>query len=311
MIKKIRAKTEPLFQKIFAFSKKVFLPGFKGISLYETMLYLINGLKKNSIIDRAYSISYKFLIASFPAIIFLFSLIPYIPIEGLQESMLNSILTALPDKLAVYLSGFFEDLLLHKKATVLSVGFLITIFFASNAMNAVLKGFNSSYHLNRMKQKAITVRLWSIALMFIFSIILIAATLVFILGGLLIDYLQEWDLIRSSVEIWIIWIIEWFVILLLFMLAVSILYNIGNSEKEKWQLISPGVVFSTLMIWVFTQAFSLFVSYVAPFNKLYGSLGTVIILLLFIYYFFAILLIGFELNLSIQAAKISKKEKRS
>ncbi len=310
MIRTTKNKMKVWLAKTFSFTKNLFLPGFEGISIYETSIYLYNGLKKNSIIDRAYSISYKFLIASFPLIIFLFSLIPYIPITGLQDEILNGILKALPDQLAIYMKDFFADLLLHKKTAILSLGFLLTIFFASNTMTAVLKGFSSSYHLNRMKHKAISIRLWSIALMFIFALILILAALVFILGGLLIDYLQESDLIRSATEIWLVWILEWVMIFFLFILAVSILYNVGNGEKVKWKLFSPGVIFSTIMIWLFTQGFSLFLTYVAPFNKLYGSLGTIIILLLFIYYFFAILLIGFELNLSIQSASKMKKIKQ-
>jgi membrane protein len=147
--------------------------------------------------------------------------------------------------------------------------------------------------------------------MFIFALILIIAALVIILGGILNEYLQENDFIRSSVEIWTVWIIEWLMILFLFITAVSILYNVGNAEKQGWRLFSPGVIFSTIMIWLFTQGFSLFMTYVAPFNKLYGSLGTIIILLLFIYYFFAILLIGFELNLSIQSASKMKKIKQT
>jgi len=310
MIKAVKDKIKLWLAKTFSFTKNVYLPGFEGISVYETSTYLYNGLKKNSIIDRSYSISYKFLIASFPLIIFLFSLIPYIPISGLQDEILHSILKAMPDQLSNYMKGFFEDLLLHKKTAILSLGFLLTIFFASNTMNAILKGFSTSYHLNRMKHKAITIRLWSIALMFIFGLILILASLVFILGGMLIDYLQETDFIRSSIEIWSVWFIEWLFIFFLFMTAVSILYNIGNAEKEKWKLFSPGVIFSTIMIWIFSQGFSFFLNYIAPFNKLYGSLGTIIILLLFIYYFFAILLIGFELNLSIQSASKMKKLKQ-
>jgi membrane protein len=162
-----------------------------------------------------------------------------------------------------------------------------------------------------MKHKAISIRLWSIAIMFMFSIILILASMVFILGGMLIDYLQETDFIQSSVEIFTVWIIEWLIIFFLFITAVSILYNVGNAERTKWKLFSPGVIFSTIMIWLFSQGFSLFLTYIAPFNKLYGSLGTIIILLLFIYYFFAILLIGFELNLSIQSASKMKKLKQT
>lgn len=311
MIKKLKKKIYLQLARLFSFTKKVHLPGFEGVSIYETSLYMYEGLHKNSIIDRAYSISYKFLIASFPLIIFLFSLIPYIPINGLQDEILSGILKAMPDQLSIYMKDFFEDLLLHKKTAILSIGFLLTIFFASNTLNAVLKGFSSSYHLNRMKKKGVSLRLWSIALMFIFAVILITAALVFILGGLLIDYLQESNLVRSAIEIWLVWIIEWVCIFLLFMTAVSILYNVGNAERVKWKLISPGVIFSTIMIWIFSQGFTLFVTYLAPFNKLYGSLGTVIVLLLFIYYFFAILLIGFELNLSIQSASKMKKLKQS
>jgi membrane protein len=311
MIQSTKNKIKSWLARTFSFTKKIILPGFEGISVFETSIYMYDGLKKNSIIDRSYSISYKFLIASFPLIIFLFSLIPYIPIAGLQDEILKSILHAMPNQLSFYMKEFFEDLLLHKKTAILSVGFLLTIFFASNTMTAILKGFSSSYHLNRMKHKAISIRLWSIAIMFIFSIILILASLVFILGGMLIDYLQETDFIRSSVEIWTVWILEWLIIFFLFITAVSILYNVGNAEKTRWKLFSPGVIFSTIMIWLFSQGFSLFLTYIAPFNKLYGSLGTIIILLLFIYYFFAILLIGFELNLSIQSASKMKKLKQT
>lgn len=311
MIQTTKNKIKSWLAKTFSFTKKIILPGFEGISVFETSVYMYDGLKKNSIIDRSYSISYKFLIASFPLIIFLFSLIPYIPVAGLQDEILKSILHAMPNQLSFYMKEFFEDLLLHKKTAILSVGFLLTIFFASNTMNAILKGFSSSYHFNRMKHKAISIRLWSIALMFMFSIILILATLVFILGGMLIDYLHESDFIKSSVEIWTVWILEWLIIFFLFIIAVSILYNVGNAEKRRWKLFSPGVIFSTIMIWLFSQGFSLFLTYIAPFNKLYGSLGTIIILLLFIYYFFAILLIGFELNLSIQSASKMKKLKQT
>lgn len=311
MIQSTKNKIKSWLARTFSFTKKIILPGFEGISVFETSIYMYDGLKKNSIIDRSYSISYKFLIASFPLIIFLFSLIPYIPIAGLQDEILKSILHAMPNQLSFYMKEFFEDLLLHKKTAILSVGFLLTIFFASNTMTAILKGFSSSYHLNRMKHKAISIRLWSIAIMFMFSIILILASLVFILGGMLIDYLQETDFIRSSVEIWTVWVLEWLIIFFLFITAVSILYNVGNAEKTRWKLFSPGVIFSTIMIWLFSQGFSLFLNYIAPFNKLYGSLGTIIILLLFIYYFFAILLIGFELNLSIQSASKMKKLKQT
>src|SRR3990167_2981902 len=102
MIAKTKEKIKHILAKTFAFTKKLYFPGFKGISLYETFVYLWTGLKKNSIIDRSYSISYKFLIASFPLIIFLFSLIPYIPVAGLQDEILQNILKALPDQLSIY-----------------------------------------------------------------------------------------------------------------------------------------------------------------------------------------------------------------
>jgi membrane protein len=233
-------------------------------------------------------------------------MIPFIPVQGLQENILNGILNAMPEEVSGYMSTFFSDLLLHKKTSILSIGFLLTLFFASNTMTAILKGFSNSYHLHRIKRKKISIRLWSIALMFIFSFLVIVATLVFTLGGMIIDYLKETDFIRSSIDIWLVWIIEWILIFLLFILAISILYNVGNTDKAKWKLFSPGAIFSTLMIWLFSQLFSVYLNYFAPFNKLYGSLGTIIIFLLFIYYFFAILLIGFELNLSIQSGSRKK-----
>lgn len=302
MIKELKYKFNSFIEKTFSFTKNIYLPGFMGQSIYQTAQFFIIGLKKNSIVDRSYAISFKFILASFPFVIFLFSLIPFIPIDGLQEEILNNILRTFPEKVVPHIQTFFEDLIIHKKSSILSIGFLLTIFFASNAMTAVLKGFNSSYHLNRIKRKGVSIRLWSIALIFIISILLVLASLIFILGGQLIYHLQTNLGFNSSFYTFLFIFLQWILVAFLFALAISILYNVGNTEKEKWKLFSPGVIFSTLLIGLFSELFSLFVTYLAPFNKLYGSLGTIIVFLLFIYYFFAILLIGFELNLSVQSA---------
>lgn len=308
MIEKIKNKLLSFLERFFSFTKKVYLPGFNGKSLFQIFQFFFTGLKKNSIVDRSYAISYKFILASFPFVIFLFSLIPFIPIEGLQDQILNSILKSFPDQLLPYIQNFFEDLLLHKKSSILSLGFLLTIFFASNTMTAVLKGFNSSYHLNRIKRKNVSLRLWSIALIFIIAFLLVLATLIFTLGGQLITYIETHTSFKSSFYHFLFHLVNWASVLTLFVLAISTLYNVGNTDRKRWQIISPGVIFSTLFIALFSELFSLFIYYFAPYNKLYGSLGTIIIFLLFIYYFFAILLIGFELNLSVQSASKSNSE---
>lgn len=310
MIQKLKHKLFLLLEKLFSFTKNVYLPGFNGQSVYQTFIFFFDGLKKNSIVDRSYAISYKFILASFPFIIFLFSLIPFIPINGLQDEILKSILNAFPDQLIPYVNNFFEDLIIHKKSSILSIGFLLTIFFASNTMTAVLKGFNSSYHLNRIKRKNVSLRLWSIALIFIISFLLIAAALIFILGGQLISYIQSHSEFNNSFYSFLFSFLNWICIIALFVLAISTLYNVGNTERIKWTILSPGVIFSTLFIGLFSELFTLYVYYLAPFNKLYGSLGTVIVFMLFVYYFFAILLIGFELNLSVQSASKSTPNKK-
>lgn len=302
MIEKLREYFIRKTGRLISFTKKIFLPGMKGESLYDILYFFRVGFKKNSIVDRAYAISYKFILASFPFTIFLLSIIPFIPILGLQEEILSHILNSFPEPVLPYIDSFFNDLLLKKKTSVVSIGFLLTIFFASNAMTAILNGFNKSYHLHRIKRKKSNLRLWSVGLLFILTLLLIATTVVYLLGGRLILYIEN-NYGYNHMFFHVVFVLfEWLILLALFMSAISILYNIGNSEKVKWQFFSPGLFISTTLIIIFSELFSLFVNYFAPYDRLYGSLGTIIILLLFIYYFFAILLIGFELNMSIQSA---------
>ena len=101
-------------------------------------------------------------------------------------------------------------------------------------------------------------------------------------------------------------LIQSFQILIIFMvifLAIGIIYRFAPNIQKKWKIRTPGAMLATLLIMIFTYVFSYWVNNIATYNKVYGSLGSIMILMLLVFVNSLVLLIGFELNVSINSLK--------
>jgi len=98
--------------------------------------------------------------------------------------------------------------------------------------------------------------------------------------------------------------------LVILFFSISILFHLGPAIKNRWKIFSPGSIFATIFIIVTSLGFSYYINHFSQYNKIYGSIGTLIIILLWMYFNSIILLTGFELNASILNAKenIQKSE---
>jgi membrane protein len=103
---------------------------------------------------------------------------------------------------------------------------------------------------------------------------------------------------------WLFRTVRWVVIIPLFYLAIACIYKYGPAVKKRWNLFSPGTLLATLLTIFFTLAFSFWVNRFGTYNKVYGSIGTVMILMLLVYFNSLVLLIGYELNVSIHHMKV-------
>ncbi len=286
-------------------SKKIKLISFYNLSLYDILFFFYKGVKQGAITTRASSLAFNFFLAFFPSIIVLFTLIPYIPILDLQETLMELITTILPPHTNEIAFATIYDIINNPRSGLLSIGFVLTIFFATNGVNSLIEAFNSSYHINESRS-IIQQRLLSLGITFLLSCILMITILLIMFSKTVVNYLISAEIIENK-SIEYILFGKWMVIIIMLFVGISIIYHFGPTIKKKFQLFTPGSIISTCLIIVTSSFFNYYISNFAEYNKVYGSIGTLIIILLWMYINSIILLIGFELNASIFNAKKQKK----
>ena len=286
-------------------SKKIKLNSFYNLSLYDILFFFYKGVKQGAITTRASSLAFNFFLAFFPSIIVLFTLIPYIPIVDLQETLMELITTILPPHTNEIAFSTIYDIINNPRSGLLSIGFVLTIFFATNGVNSLIEAFNSSYHINESRS-IIQQRLLSLGITFLLSCILMITILLIMFSKTVVNYLISAEIIENK-SIEYILFGKWMVIIIMLFVGISIIYHFGPTIKKKFQLFTPGSIISTCLIIVTSSFFNYYISNFAEYNKVYGSIGTLIIILLWMYINSIILLIGFELNASIFNAKKQKK----
>jgi len=282
-------------------SKKIVLPGFRGVSLYSVTAFYIEGIIEGAITTRASSLAFNFFLAFFPSVIVLFSLIPYIQIEGFQEELFILLQDVFPPKTYEATKSTLDDIVNNQHGGLLSIGFLFAIYFSTNGVNSLIEAFNATIHIKEsrtlLKQRLVSLWLTGIlGLLLLLAIIFILSTQNFM------DYLVRKELISDVVRNTILQS-KWIVLSTLLYAGISCLYYFGPTSTKKWRFFSPGSITATLVMIGTSLAFSYYVDHFAKYNKLYGSIGTLMIVLLWMYFNSIILLLGFELNASILYAK--------
>jgi len=290
---------------------KIVIPGFGGFSLYYIGNFFITGLSKGSFTIRAKSVTYSLFSAIFPLLIFGFSIIPFIPIPGFQDSLLAVITEVMPPAIYEVFFDTISDTILNPSGTLLSFGIITSLFFASNGILAIIEAFNASFH-NVDRRNLISKRLISIALILILCTLIVAATTIIIGGSKYIDHLATHHTTIADSSFWYVClhIAKWLIIVLLYFMAISFLYYLAPSKKSRYKFISPGAILATIVQILCSSGFSFYLNNFANYNKLYGSLGTIIIVLMLLYLTSISLILGFELNLSIISGKQSDAEER-
>ena len=282
-------------------TKKITIPGYGNLSLYEVSMFFYKGLVEGAITTRASSLTFNFFLAFFPSILVLFTLIPFVPIEGFQDELFTLMSEILPPSTFDATKVILDDIVNHEQAGLLSFTFILALYFSTNGVNAMITGFNATYHL-KDKRNWWQLRLLSINLTVILALLLVL-TIVFQLFsvGFIDSLVNEGYMKQFSADV-ILHIKELILVLVLFM-GYSILFYFGPADKKGWKFLSIGSITSTTLSVISSLAFSYYVTNFAQYNKLYGSIGTLLVILLWMYFNSIILLLGFELNASIISAK--------
>jgi membrane protein len=288
-------------------TQRISLPGFYKIPIYDVIKFFIDGIKNGALTTRASSVAFNFILAMFPAIIFLFTLIPYIPIENFQTELLNVFENILPRNAFHFLESTLVDIVMKKNWGLLSFGALASLFFSMNGLHALIEAFNSTHHYMETRSW-LTQRLISIALVFILAILLTSATLLIIMSRIVLNTLVEQNLLEYGITLYLILIGKWIIIILFHLLAISFIYYLAPAKRPNWRFLSPGSLFATFLSIMASLIFSFFINNFGQLNKLYGSIGTLMVVLIWTYFNSLALILGFELNASISSAKLKSKD---
>lgn len=310
IIGKIKGWITKIFRLVFlpllVLSKKIVLPGFKGVALYDVGLFFINGMKKSSITVRANAISYSFIIAFVPAVLCLFTLIPYIPISGLEDNIMKTLEEVIPREAFLALRSTIQDILNNQQSGLLSISFLTSFYFASNGVLAIMNAFNQSSH-SIESRSLVKKQLVAIFLVFILALNMIISGASLAFTSIILYFIESKGIISDNFTLFLLQAGQWIIILLTSLVAFSSIYYMAPAKKRIFPFFSAGSVIASVLSVISFKVFTIFIENFSNYNKFYGSLGTLIMIIVWINLTALMLLIGFELNASIYfAAKNGK-----
>jgi len=235
-------------------------------------------IRDDAIGQGAAALAFYWMLALFPAAIFLLTLLAYLPIPHLERAVMHFARSTLPDDAGALLSGFVDNVLLRKRGGLLSFGAVLTIWSASSGIHALMHQLNVAWDVDERrpfwKRRAVAL---VIALSFV--VLVIAAFGLIVFGRALHLRLLRWLIVCIALNV-----------------GIALIYHFGPSVTRKFRLATPGSLLALAMLIVASVGFQVFVSRVARFNITYGSLGAAITLMLWLYLAGWAILLGAELD---------------
>lgn len=290
----------PVIRDLVKLSKKIKLPGLGDFSLYHLLDIYGTGIIKGSFSPRASSIAYSFFLALFPFLLLLLNLIPYIPIDGFQTRFLIFIEALLPAKTTQFFYPVIADIAVNPRTGLLSFVFFLSVFLAANGVNAIFSAFEYSFHvsINRTFLKQYLVAL---AVSIFLALLLLTMVGVILYGEYVIRDLQS----RAYIDNNLFWLsfFQFLVFIVMIYIVIATLYYFGTKEGKSSHFFSIGALVTTILFMLTTYFFGVYINNFSNYNELYGSIGALLILMLYIWINSNLLLLGFELNISIKRLK--------
>ncbi|MEA3287145.1 MAG: YihY/virulence factor BrkB family protein [Candidatus Marinimicrobia bacterium] len=283
-------------------AKRVSFPGFDRVPVFNVGLFFYRGLRDGAIITRAEAVAFNLILALFPTIIFIFTLIPLLPLDNFQTEILLLIQSLVPVSTYSVIQQIIEDILIIKHGGFFSFGFALALIFSTNGIVALIQTFNASVNVvdtrSWLKQRAVALMLVLIlSLLVTLGITLITFTQTFM------NFLVAKELMLQSWLYYFVMAGKWVVILALFYFAYSFVYYLGPARKSKYRFISAGASLSTVLTILITFGFRFIIDHFGRYNALYGSIGALPVIMLMIFSLSLVLILGFELNIGIVAAR--------
>ncbi|HEX6227765.1 MAG TPA: YihY/virulence factor BrkB family protein [Chryseolinea sp.] len=289
--------------------KKVKFEKYENVSLYKIIKIFLRNLLNDDILDRANGVAFNFILAIFPAVIFLFTLIPYVTElypEINTESIMEFIGQQIPPSMFETVSATVNDIISNQRGGLLSLGFLFSVYLSTNGMMALMRAFNACYRTIE-NRGGLKTRLIATGLTINMTFVLFLAIILLVVGQFILEAIMSnlpaFDWINiSSFTVILLFIVRFITIFIAFFLAISFTYYFGPAIHYNWRFFSVGSLLATFLCLAVSYGFSFYVTNFGTYNKIYGSIGVLIALMIWIQLITIVLLVGYEVNASIHDA---------
>jgi membrane protein len=279
------------------------------VSFYLFFVILYKKLINFDLDQRAAAVSFSFLLAVFPGILFLFTMIPYIPIHNLDIQIMGFMKAIMPDALFDNVESTISEIINRPRMDILSFGFFFAFFAATNGMMSLMRAFNMALR-QREKRNFFKARWIAFLLTVILIIVLLVAIGVLIIAKITLSYLVTKGFLAEGFNYIGIKLIGYLTVFLIFFFGISCIYYFAPAIHRKLKFFNFGSILASILCIVSTNLFSYYIENFNSYNKLYGSIGTLIALMVWTYLIALILILGFEVNISFRSA-MSREYKKT
>jgi membrane protein len=304
---------------LISWAKKTSLPGFSKVPVYDTLVFLYNESRKENLVHKVNSLAFSFLLALFPFFLFLFTLIPLLPIKGIKTELIHGLQPFIPDPVEPFLFKTLDDVINVQRTGLLSLSFFLSLYFSTNATQAMMRGFEKSYQETFRRRNFWQKRIDALRLVFLIAILLIFSMVVLIFGNeiwsslvsyfskqkLVIDYSPEQKnlvirfLFLKKYSNLVFQVFQWVLSFFLFQAVFAAIFRYGVALKRRMKFFSAGTTLATFSSIIISLIFSTMINKWGSFHLVYGPIGALIIMLLYIQLNCFVLIACFELNAAI------------
>ena len=279
----------------------------KNIASWQFVKDLYSEINDDNVFNGAAALGYYLTLAIFPALILIMSIIPYLPIDQVDEAIMDLLGQALPPEAYEMVEEVVVEVTRERRGGLLSFGILGTLWAASTGMYAIMQQLNITYAVKE-ERSFVRGRATALALSILFGLLIIGAFSLIVLGG----YIQEWlgtQLGFSSLLILLFVAFRWIIVILALLLGFAMIYRFAPNVEQKFAFITPGSILGVLMLIVASLGFAIYTANFGDYNATYGSIGAMIILMLWLYIAGLVILVGSEINVLVEDRSSTGKRK--
>lgn len=286
---------------LYRVTQRVPFPGIKDISLYAVLEFFVRSISKKDLQMRTSALSFTFFLALFPSTIFFFTLIAYLPFHSNHDKILFFIQELIPKNAYLTIQDTLNDILKHQRGKLLSIGFISAMYFSTNGFHSLMNSLNKYSHFKETrtfwKQRFV-----ALGLSIFVSVLLLLSVLLITVGTISIKWLAQKHLIPNWGVAYTLNVANYVVVAFLCLIIIASIFYYAPAKSKPLRFFSAGALFSCIVILITMTGFSYYVNQFNTYNKVYGSIGVLIVIMMLIYINTYILLLGYELNVAIDLA---------